>query len=247
MNESENSLSNAEKGHQGHGDLGGAALRHAVTPGGHSLDTTQPAFPVYHRKLANPAPLGLAAFSTTTFLLVSECVGPCAFRPTLLNILLTPTTSVVYGGIVQIIAGIFEFFCGNTFGCTVFTSYGAFWISFAMIISPWSGIAAAFDDPAEFQRAIGFFLLSWLVFTVIVFFASLRSSISLVATIFWLMWAFSFLAAGEFRPDLPILHKLGGVFGIITAMCGYWTMAAGLLTPETAYFLVPSGSLARRD
>ncbi|KAK4704054.1 uncharacterized protein P7C70_g2157, partial [Phenoliferia sp. Uapishka_3] len=160
--------------------------------------------------------------------------------------------AIFYGGFVQvktriIIAGQWEFAVGNTFGATVFTSYGAFWISFAFILSPWSGIAASYTDPAEFERAIGFFLLAWLVFTVIVFAASLRSSVTLCATVGWLVVTFSFLVAGQFVPSMPILHKLGGVFGIITSMCGFWTMAAGLLTPETAYFVIPVGDLSRKD
>jgi hypothetical protein len=45
---------------------GGAPTSRAVTPGGHPVDTSQPAFPVYHRKIANPAPLGLFAFATVS-------------------------------------------------------------------------------------------------------------------------------------------------------------------------------------
>jgi hypothetical protein len=54
---------------------GGAPTQRAVTPGGHPQDTSQPAFPVYHRKFANPAPLGLFGFAATTFVLSLYNVG----------------------------------------------------------------------------------------------------------------------------------------------------------------------------
>ncbi|KAK4695825.1 uncharacterized protein P7C70_g8480, partial [Phenoliferia sp. Uapishka_3] len=135
---------------------------------------------------------------------------------------------------------------GNTFGATVFSSYGAFWISFALIISPWSGVAAAYKTDIEFSRAIGFFLLGWLIFTLVVFAASLRSSFTLSLTIFWLIFAFTFLTAGAFIPTMPVLHKVGGYFGLLTAFTGWYTMAAGLLTLETSYFVVPVGDMSRR-
>lgn len=40
---------------------GGGAVSRFVTPGGHPEDNSQPAFPVFHRKFGNPAPLGLMA------------------------------------------------------------------------------------------------------------------------------------------------------------------------------------------
>ena len=43
--------------------------------------------------------------------------------------------ALAYGGIAQLLAGIWEFRTGNTFGAVAFSSYGAFWISFFFLVS----------------------------------------------------------------------------------------------------------------
>ena len=76
--------------------------------------------------IADPAPLGLAAFALTTFILsvVNAGIIPATVEPVVFGL------ALVYGGIGQLLAGMWEFAKGNTFGATAFSSYGAFWISF---------------------------------------------------------------------------------------------------------------------
>ena len=78
------------------------------------------------RMIADPAPLGLGAFALTTFLLslVNAGVMDATTEPVVLGV------ALAYGGIAQILAGMWEFRKGNVFGATAFTSYGAFWLSF---------------------------------------------------------------------------------------------------------------------
>ncbi|KAF8825373.1 hypothetical protein HHX47_DHR7000359 [Lentinula edodes] len=70
------------------------------------------------------------------------------------------------GGLTQFIAGMWEFPRGNVFGATAFASYGSFWISYATIFIPGSGIMAAFSDPQELNNAIGIYLIAWFMITV---------------------------------------------------------------------------------
>src|SRR5919199_5489727 len=76
--------------------------------------------------IANPAPLGLAGFALTTFVLSLFNAGVLdeAGEPVVLGL------ALAYGGGAQLLAGMWEFRTGNTFGATAFTSYGAFWLSF---------------------------------------------------------------------------------------------------------------------
>jgi succinate-acetate transporter protein len=80
------------------------------TPGGHIADTAQPALPVVHRKLANPAPLGLLSFATGIFLISMYGVETrgIATPNVLVGVL------VFFGGVCQFLAGIMEFIAGNT-------------------------------------------------------------------------------------------------------------------------------------
>ncbi|GAA5924445.1 acetate uptake transporter family protein [Sporobolomyces koalae] len=215
-----------------------------ITPGGHPLDQSQPAFPVYHRKFANPAPLGLCAFGLTTFML--SLINLSTRGVTVPNIVVGP--ALFYGGLGQLLAGMWEFAVGNTFGATAFTSYGAFWLSFAFIISPWSSIAAAYgNDEAMFGNALAFFLFGWFIFTTIMTIASIRSSIALFMVFFTVDMTFLLLAISELGiGNSAIIHKAGGGFGIVAAFLAWYVAAANLITPSTAFFSVPVGDLTRR-
>ncbi|GAA5873902.1 hypothetical protein JCM5296_007591 [Sporobolomyces johnsonii] len=223
---------------------GGAPFLRNITPGGHTLDSSQPAFPVYHRKLANPAPLGLSAFALTTFMLSLINVGTRGV--TVPNIVVGP--ALFYGGLGQLLAGMWEFACGNTFGATAFTSYGAFWMSYAFIVSPWSAIGAAYEDKVMFANGVSFFLFGWFIFTFIMLIASLRSSIALSGVFFWLTITFLLLAIAELGVgNAAAIQTAGGAFGIITAFNGWYVAAAGLLTPTQAYFTLPVGDMSKKD
>ncbi|KAM0747152.1 hypothetical protein T439DRAFT_328921 [Meredithblackwellia eburnea MCA 4105] len=223
-------------------DIGGAALRSNITPGGHPLDSTQPAFPVYHRKFANPAPLGLSAFALTTFVL--SLVNVKANGVTVPNVVVG--LALFYGGLVQLLAGMWEFAVGNTFGATAFSSYGGFWLSFAFLISPWSDIGSAYAKTEDFEHAIGFYLFGWFIFTFIMLIASLRSSVALVGVFFFLTITFLLLGISKFVNNGSIAVA-GGAFGLITAFNAWYVACTGLLTPDTSYFILPSGNLAKRD
>ncbi|KAG8908956.1 PAB-dependent poly(A)-specific ribonuclease subunit 3 [Tulasnella sp. 403] len=200
-----------------------------------ALTAGQPGFPVYHRKLGNPGPLGLFSFASTTLILSLYNVS--ARHIAVPNLVVGMAVGV--GGLVQLLAGMWEFACGNTFGATAFSSYGGFWISFALIFIPDSGIQEAYAGKEDqFHSALGIYLITWFVFTFIMFLATHKASVALASVFFFLFITFILLAAGEFTGKLNV-HKAGGAFGIVTAMCAYYAGAAGLYTVETSYISLP--------
>lgn len=224
---------------------GGAPLNlRNITPGGHPLDRSQPAFPVYHRKFANPAPLGLCGFALTTFML--SLINMSTRGVTVPNVVVGP--ALFYGGLAQLLAGMWEFAVGNTFGATAFSSYGAFWLSYAFIVSPWSSIASSYTDKGMFADGVAFFLFGWFIFTFIMLIGSLRSSIALSSVFFFLTITFLLLAIAELGvAHASAIHTAGGAFGIITAFNAWYVAAANLITPESSIIALPVGSTARRD
>ncbi|KDE03597.1 hypothetical protein MVLG_05932 [Microbotryum lychnidis-dioicae p1A1 Lamole] len=226
--------------HEGGANLG----NRNITPGGHPLDQTQPAFPVYHRKFANPAPLGLCGFALTTFMLSLINVGARGVATP--NVVVGP--ALFYGGLAQLLAGMWEFAVGNTFGATAFSSYGAFWLSYAFIVSPWSSIASSYKVEADFASGVAFFLWGWFIFTFIMFIASLRSSVALTGVFFFLTITFLLLGVAELGVAHAATIKIaGGAFGLITAFNAWYVAAANLLTPDTSFFILPTGPLGKRD
>ncbi|PWN44670.1 putative FUN34-transmembrane protein [Ceraceosorus guamensis] len=225
---------------------GGAPTQRAVTPGGHNIDTTQPAFPVFHRKFANPAPLGLFGFAATTWTLSFYNAGVRGVSVPNAVIGL----AVAYGGLAQFVAGVWEFASGNTFGATAFCSYGAFWWSYAALFIPFFGVQEAFMAEnafdSQFTSAVGIYLTSWGIFTFIMLLASFRASIGLASLFLFLDITFWLLVGAEFSGN-SMVEVAAGAFGIITAAIAFYVGAAGLLTPETSLFTLPVGDLSRKD
>jgi len=197
------------------------------------------------RTIANPAPLGLFSFASTTLML--SLVNVQARH--LGNAEIVIGMAIACGGLAQLLAGMWEFACGNTFGATAFSSYGAFWISYALIFIPGTGVLSSYTAPdapaADLASAVGIFLMVWFIVTFIFLIASLRSTVALVALFFFLDLTFLFLMIGAFMTK-EVLTKAGGGFGIITAFIAYYAGASALITHDNSYLILPSGNMPKR-
>ena len=153
---------------------------------------------------ADPAPLGLAGFALTTFVLSmfnSNLVGSGG-EPVVLGL------ALAYGGIAQLLAGMWEFRNGNTFGAVAFSSYGAFWISFWVLVT----FSASAIPEAAIPSALGLYLWAWAIFTGYMFIASLRTT-GAVALVFALLTiTFVLLGIGNSGSD-TLDHRMGRVPG----------------------------------
>ena len=190
--------------------------------------------------IADPGPLGLAAFALTTFVLSvfnADLFGnSAALKPAYLPI------ALVYGGIAQMLAGMWEFKKNNTFGAVAFTSYGAFWVSLALFVKFWQpGIKASAAGAGGMDTAVGIFLLSWTIFTVYMLVASFRTNKALASVFSVLMVTFLFLIFYRFNPDMKWLEEWGGYLGIVTACLAWYTSAAGILNPMYGRTVLPTG------
>lgn len=210
------------------------------THGAGGVDISQPGFPIYHRRFGNPGPLGLFSFASTTLILSLYNVGARGIATP--NVIVGMAIGV--GGLVQLLAGMWEFAAGNTFGATAFSSYGGFWISFALIFWPSSGILSAYTSATELHNALGIYLMTWFAFTFIMFLATHKASVALSSVFFFLWITFLLLGVSEFTGSAGIA-KAGGAVGVVTAMCAYYTGAAGLYTDESSYIQLPLVPLTR--
>ncbi|KAI9310511.1 GPR1/FUN34/yaaH family-domain-containing protein [Dichotomocladium elegans] len=190
--------------------------------------------------VGNPGPLGLSAFALTTFVLSLHNAG--AGMP-----VGSPSNIVVglaffYGGLVQLLAGMWEFRTGNTFGATAFSSYGGFWLSYALIFIPGAGITSAYTEtPGILSRSLTIYLIAWAIMTAIFLIASHRSSVGMVALFFFLFLTFVLLAAAEYNASSKT-QVAAGAFGVITALIAWYNALSGLLTKESSYFQLPVGA-----
>lgn len=165
-------------------------------------------------KSANPAPLGLVGFGLTTILLNLHNAG---FFP--LNSMIIGM-GIAVGGIAQVIAGILESKKNNTFGTTAFTLYGFFWIS--LVIS-WTFPALGIADKSS-STAMGFYLLFWGIFTLGMFFGTLKLNRALQIVFASLTILFILLAIGDFSNS----HRVKTVAGFEGIICGISALYAAI-------------------
>ena len=167
--------------------------------------------------VANPAPLGLAAFALTTFVLSMFNAGllSAAGEPVVLGL------ALAYGGLAQLLAGMWEFRSGNTFGATAFSSYGAFWLSF------WA-FGEFFEKSipkADAGHAVGLYLIAWGIFTTYMFVASLRTTGAIALVFLLLALTYFVLGVGNAGAHSGIV-KIGGWIGLATALAAWYASFA---------------------
>lgn len=191
-----------------------------------------------HREIADPAPLGLAAFAMTTVVL---SVFNADLLPKALLLVVLPL-ALFYGGLVQLLAGMWEFVRNNTFGALAFSSFGAFWLAYAgyaRFILPGLPKTTAF-------QATGLFLAVWGFFTLYMLMASLRTTAAVALVFLTLFVTFAILASGELAQNTQIV-KIGGYVGILTAAVAWYASFAGVTNATWKRTVLPTGPLPLGD
>lgn len=185
-----------------------------------------PPIDVAAASIADPAPLGLAGFALTTFVLSMFNAGLIdkAGESVVLGL------ALAYGGGAQLLAGMWEFRKGNTFGATAFSSYGAFWVSFWAFVTFFAqGVPAT---------AVGLYLIAWGIFTFYMWIASFRTTAA-VNVVFLLLWVtFILLGIGDAAGNSSI-SKLGGWLGLATAVAAWYASFAGVANSTFGRVVVP--------
>jgi succinate-acetate transporter protein len=177
-------------------------------------------------RFADPAGLGLAGFALTTFVLSFANAGwiPGGGVAVL-------GLALFYGGIAQMIAGIWEFANKNTFGATAFTSYGAFWLAAWFLLSTKGAVEAG-------SNGVGLFFLAWAIFTLYMTFAAIKTNLIILLVFVALTLTFVFLAIGEFANSLTMGH-IGGYLGIVTAVLAFYGSFATVLNSTFKRVVLP--------
>jgi succinate-acetate transporter protein len=196
---------------------------------------------------ADPGPLGLAAFAGTTFVLSMVNAGLVGdkIHPGGGLLPMIAALALAYGGAAQLIAGLWEFRTGNTFGAVAFCSFGAFWISFYFIVQ-----SVASNAPTEVFSGLGLYLWMWGIFTAYMFIASLRTT-GAIALVFLLL-AITFIVLGIGNSSLAGTTnvtngtvKLGGYLGLATALAAWYASFAAVINSTFGRAVAPVFPLRR--
>jgi uncharacterized protein len=185
---------------------------------------------------ADPAPLGLAGFALTTFLLSGH---NASFIPDVIWI----GPALFYGGLVQLLAGMWEFRNRNVFGATAFSTYGGFWLALGIFVVLISTTALG-KGITDVDSGLAWFLLAFAIFNTYMLLWSMRVSgavfvvfLTLEITEIVLVIGFFNLAHG----GTPWWLHAGGWVGILTAAAAWYASAAGVVNGMAGRSVVPVG------
>jgi len=192
--------------------------------------TAEAAAPVSGFKVADPGPLGLAAFALTTFVLsmFNSNIVDEKGAPVVLGL------ALAYGGICQLLAGMWEFRSGNTFGAVAFSSYGAFWISFWALLAFY-----AKDIGGNVDHALAVYLGAWAIFTAYMTVAALRTTGAILLVFVLLTATFALLAIGKMGSGSATVSHWGGYVGIATAAAAWYASFAAVVNSTFARTVLP--------
>jgi succinate-acetate transporter protein len=149
--------------------------------------------------------------------------------------------ALAYGGLAQLLAGMWEFRTGNTFGAVAFTSYGAFWLSFWAFNQFYADQVA----PADAGHAVGLFLISWAIFTAYMTVASLGTTRAVTLVFALLTLTFLLLGIGDAGAHENIV-KAGGYVGIATALAAWYASFAVVTNNTLGREVLPVGPYEKR-
>jgi succinate-acetate transporter protein len=185
---------------------------------------------------ADPGPLGLAAFAMTPFVL-------SMFNSNLVDGKGVPVVlglALAYGGIAQLLAGMWEFRTGNTFGAVAFTSFGAFWLSFWAL-----EVFYAKQITGNAGHAVGVYLWAWAIFTAYMTVAAMRVSAAVLLVFVLLTVTFVLLAIGAAGAHETVTHW-GGYLGLATAVAAWYASFAAVTNSTFGRVVLPVFPLSRR-
>jgi succinate-acetate transporter protein len=183
-------------------------------------------------KLANPAPLGLFGFGMTTVLLNLHNAGLYPLGSMILAV------GLAYGGLAQVIAGVMEYKKGNTFGTLAFSSYGLFWWSLVilLLLPNFTLLSPAVTAPDNIAMAAYFFM--WGMFTLLMFFGTLKTNCALQFVFSSLTVLFFLLTMVRLTGNADLL-AITGIEGVICGASAIYTGIAEVLNEVYGRTILP--------
>jgi len=189
--------------------------------------------------VADPAPLGLAAFALTTFLLSGH---NATFIPDAIWV----GAALFYGGVIQLLAGMWEFRNRNVFGSTAFSTYGGFWLAlgiFVVLLTVSKSFAGLLKGP-DVDNSLAWFLIAFAIFNTYMLMWATRVNLAVTGVFLTLEITEILLAIGFFRVAdgmSPYWVHVGGWAGILTAAVAWYTSAAGVVNGMSSKAILPVG------
>ncbi len=186
--------------------------------------------------IADPIPVGIAGFAMTTFVL--SCTNAGFFGGTTSTPMVLGL-AIFYGGLVQLLAGLWAFRRGETFAAVAFCSYGGgFWLSYFFLV-----YFIAPHLPSAAGNAVGLYLLGWLIFTFYMTIAALRTNVAVLSVFVTLTATYLLLVLAELGIASSSLLPIAGYVGITCGVAAWYVAFAHVTNATFGRDLIPTWPL----
>ena len=188
--------------------------------------------------IADPVPVGIAGFAMTTFVL--SCInagffGGTTAAPMVLGL------AIFYGGLVQLLAGMWAFRRGETFVAVAFCSYGGgFWLSYFFL----TYVIAPHLAPSVAGNAIGLYLIGWAIFTFYMTIAALKTNLAVLWVFITLTATYVLLVLAELGIATSSLLPIAGYVGITCGVTAWYVAFAHVANATFGRELIPTWPLS---
>lgn len=182
--------------------------------------------------LATPIPLGLAALATTTFLLGAALIfqPATAWGPYVLQ-------ALMFGGLVELLAGMWSFPFGDPLAATTFSFLGVFFLWWGMAHMTVLGLHAAAAPMMDSMAMV--FIVSGVV-TLYLWIASFYEFTAFNLVLLFLWISFGLIGIATFT-GVESLTMLGGIAAIISGLIAAYGSFAGIYNATSLMDTVPLG------
>lgn len=189
--------------------------------------------------IANPIAVGVAGFALTTFILGMVNANAISGSDTVAVLSLAGA----YGGLVQLLAGMWAFRAGNTFAATAMSGYGGFWISFVLLIQFFLPGVAKSGGAAAADHFVAIYLFAWGFFTFYLWIASFKTNVAVFLVFLTLWLAFALLGWGDLGGGHTTITHIGGYVTIACAILAWYLAAAEVINETWGRTVLPLGPL----
>ena len=193
----------------------------------------------------NSAPLALAGFGITAFMLAMIYINafPVAATPVVFAV------ALFFGGLTQFVAGIIQLRMGNAFGGMLFCGFGAFWMS----LWAFAEFFAKAVPVTQVGHTEALLVYSFGIFAAMMFLASFRTSIAVVTALALLTATLFVIGAALYTASVPViaglassgLLKTGGWMAIVLAGFALYLALAEVCEATYGREILPVGHLER--
>ncbi|KAL1918904.1 uncharacterized protein VTP21DRAFT_2285 [Calcarisporiella thermophila] len=208
---------------------------------------SNPAFPKkVQSKPSNAIAMGLFAFGVTTWVNSIYTIRSGIMSNVPSNMVVG--VAVFYGGLVQLIAGLWSLYDGTSFDAAAFASFGSFWIGYGFTFLPSTGVLQAYASlpPSELRIANGILLMGWAIFAIMLWIAAIKSTRCQLALLSLVVLSLLTNAIGEFLAS-GVCRVLAGVCGVLAASIAFYMGLASMLEADGAALRLPTFPIEKEE